>query len=174
MQNELIKECLEHEYSVGGCPEMGGLLAEANGIKQEYSALIRQLSVCSNAIIAGLDGSKYFSVECDFYKSFNIKIGQKETAEVYAAQLKYVLPYVVKAWIIGEPLQLHFIQNPPQFYWTYQQRQDANCRIAAAQIKIGNYIKKYLRDRFAQPKSDWIVSLQINHALGEIMLPKSI
>ena len=162
------------EYSVGGCPEMGELLAEGNGIKQEYSALIRQLSVCCNAIIAGLDGSKYFSANCDFYKSFNIKIGQKETAEVYADQLKYVLPYAVQSWISGEPLQLHFIQNPPQFYWTYQQRQDANRRIAAAQIKIGNYIKRYIRNSFAQRKSEWIISLQINYALGEIMLPKSI
>lgn len=160
------------EYSIGGCPEMGELMAASVGLGQEYNALIRQLSVCSNAIIAGLDGSKYFSANCDFYKSFNIKIGQKQTAEVYAAQLKYVLPYAVQSWIIGEPLQLHFIQNPPQFYWTYQQKQDAIYRIAAAQIKIGNYIKRYLRECFAQRQSEWIISLQINYALGEIIIPK--
>ena len=170
MQNEIIIECLKHEYSVGGCPEMGELMAASVGLEQEYNALIRQLSVCSNAIIAGLDGSKYFSVYYDFYKSFNIKIGQKETAEVYAAQLKYVLPYAVRAWIKNEPIQLRFIQFYQFHYSAEQHRKD----VASLQFQIATKLKKFLKECFAHRKSEWIVSLQINHALGEIMLPKSI
>jgi len=173
MQNELIKECLEHEYSVGGVAGMGELLAEANGIGREYAALINQLSRCSNAIIAGLDGSKYYSVYCDFYKSFNIKIGSKEAAQVYVNRIDFVLPYAVQAWIKNEPMELHFIQNPPCSYWSYRQKEDAIYRIAAAQIKIANCIKNYIKKRFDWLKPDWIISVQINHTLGEIVIPKS-
>jgi len=161
------------EYSVGGVAGMGELLAEANGIGREYAALIMQLSRCSNAIIAGLDGSKYFNVDCDFYKSFNIKIGSKQAAQVYDNRIGFTLPYAVQAWIKNEPMELHFIQNPPQFYWSYHQKQDAIYRIAAAQIKIANFIKNYIKKRFDWLKPDWLISLQINHTLGETIIPKS-
>jgi hypothetical protein len=173
MQNELIIECLEHEYAVGGVAGMGELLAASVGLEQEYNDLINQLSRCSNAIIAGLDGSEYFSVYRDFFKSFNIKIGSKEVAQVYDARLGFLLPYAVQAWIKNEPLQLHFIQNAPMYYWNWQQQQDAVYRVAAAQIKISNRIKRYIKQCFARLKSDWVISLQINYALGEIVLPKS-
>jgi hypothetical protein len=172
-QIETIKECLEHEYAVGGVAGMGELLAEANGIGREYAALINQLSRCSNAIIAGLDDSGYFSPSTGAYNQYNIKIGQIETAQVYDARLGFVLPYMVQAWIKNEPLRLHFIQNGPMYYWNWQQRQDAVYRVAAAQIKISNRIKRYIKQCFARRKSDWIISLQINYALGEIVIPKS-
>jgi len=169
MQNELIKECLEHEYSVGGVAGMGELLAEANGIGREYAALINSLSRCSNAIIAGLDGSGYFSPETGAYRQFNIKIGQKETAEVYDARLKCVLPYAVQAWIKSEPLQLCFTQYYPKFYDGEQHRQ----QVLGSEHQIATRLKKHIKSCLDWLKSDWAISLQINYALGEIVLPKS-
>jgi hypothetical protein len=154
------------EYSVGGCKGMGELLAEANGIGQEYAALINSLSRCSNAIIAGVDGSGYFSPETCAYKQFNIKIGQKETAEVYDDRLKFVLPYAVQAWIKNEPLQLHFISPN---YNTVR----AEIESEQVQFSIATKTKKRIKKSIVWLKSDWAISLQINYALGEIIIPKS-
>lgn len=159
-----------HEYAVGGCPEMGELLADGNGIGQEYNALIRQLSVCSNAIIAGLDASRYFDGRTGAYRQFNIKIGAKETAQIYDAQIKYVLPYVVHAWIKNEPLQLHFCQFVPKYFDSEQHRQ----QVLGTEHNIATKLKKFLKECFAQRKSEWIISLQINHALGETIIKKLV
>jgi len=170
MQNELIIECLQHEYSVGGCPEMGEILADANGIGQEYNALIRQLSVCSNVIIAGLDGSGYFDGRTGAYRQFNIKIGQKETGQIYDARCKFVLPYAVQAWIKSEPLQLCFTQYYPKFYDGEQHRQ----QVLGSEHQIATRLKKHIKSCLDWLKSDWAISLQINYALGEIIINKSV
>ena len=149
---------------------MGELLAEGNGIGQEYKVLIRQLSVCSNAIIAGLDASRYFDGRTGAYRQFNIKIGQIETAQIYDAQLKYVLPYAVQAWIKNEPLQLQFTQYKPPIYSGNEHRQ----QVLGSEHLIATKLKKYLRECFAQRQSEWIISLQINYALGEIIINKSV
>jgi len=162
------------EYSVGGCAGMGELLAEANAIGREYAALINSLSRCSNAIIAGLDGSGYFSSHLAFYKLFNIKIGQKQTAQVYDTRIDSVLPYAIKAWIDNETLRFEFVPNPPPLYLSWQQQQQVLfCDMPAAQIRVVNYMKKHIKSCLDWLKSDWVISLQINYALGEIVIPKS-
>lgn len=169
MQIETIKECLQHEYSVGGCAGMGELMAASVGLEREYNDLIMKLSRCSNAIIAGLDGSGYFSPTTGAYNQFNIKIGQEEIAQVYDNRLKFVLPYAVQAWIENEPLQLHFMQHKPQFYNSNEHRQQVLGSEHLIAIRLKNHIKACL----VWLKSDWVVSLQINYTLGEIAIPKS-
>jgi hypothetical protein len=178
MQNELIIECLEHEYSVGGVAGMGELLAEANGIGREYAALINQLSRCSNVIIAGLDGSGYFDRRIGAYNQFNIIFGQKPSSsekfaqfysQVYDAQIEFVLPYAVQAWIKNEPIQINFIQYKTQFYNQAQHKKD----VFSIHHKIANRFKKSLKQLIGRCESDWVISLQINHTLGETIIPKS-
>jgi hypothetical protein len=168
-QIETIKDCLQHEYAVGGCAGMGESMAASVGLEQEYNDLIMQLSRCSNTIIAGLDGSGYFSPTTGAYNQFNIKIGQKETAQVYDARLKFVLPYAVQAWIENEPLRLYFVQYKPKFYENNEHRQ----QVLGTEHQIATSLKKHMKTCLVWLKSDWIVSLQINYALGEIVIPKS-
>jgi hypothetical protein len=157
------------EYSVGGVAGMGELLAEANGIGREYADLINQLSRCSNVIIAGLDGSGYFSPTTGAYNQFNIKIGQKEAAQIYDARCKFVLPYAMQAWIKNEPLQLYFDMYKPKYYTSGRDRLD----VMQLQFKIATRLKKHIKICLDWLKSDWAISLQINYALGEIIIPKS-
>jgi hypothetical protein len=168
-QNEMIRNCLMQEYSVGGVAGMGELLAEANGIGREYAALINQLSRCSNAITAALDGSGYFDKRTDAYTQFNIKTGQKKTAQVYDARLGFVLPYAVQAWINSEPMQLHFMQYMPHFFNSDEHRQ----QVLGSEHQIATRLKKHIKSCLDWLKSDWVISLQINYALGEIVIPKS-
>jgi hypothetical protein len=98
-----------------------------------------------------LDGSGYFSPATGAYNQFNIKIGQIETAQVYDARCKFVLPYAAQAWIENEPLQLHFMQYKPKFY-------DREHQIATRP-------KKHMKSCLDWLKSDWAISLQINYAL---------
>jgi len=170
-QNEIIRNCLMQEYSVGGVAGMGELLAEANGIGQEYAALINQLSRCSNVIIAGIDGSGYFSPETGAYKQFNIKIGQIETAQVHDALLGFVLPYVVQAWLRNDnyaPLELHFVSHIRPYWWSAEHRLEADY----IQFKIATSLKNHIKKCLIWLKSDWSILLHINNAFGKIVLPK--
>ena len=167
-QNDLIINCLIQEYAVGGCPEMGELLAAANGIGREYSALIRQFSVCCNSIIAGLDCFYYSNVRDVPYSQFGVEIGSDKIPQVYDGRLPFVLPYAIDAWIKNEPIQLHFFQFNQFFYNAEQRKKD----VASLQFQIATKLKKFLKECFAQRKSEWIISLQINHALGETIISK--
>ncbi len=156
------------EYSVGGVAGMGELLAEANGIGLEYAALIRKFLRCLNCIAAGVDCFYYSDVKTAPYSYFNIKIGQKETAEVYTTLHNFALPYAVQAWIKNEPLQLHFIKFSP----IYEAEQDRK-NVAGMQFQVATKLKSFMKKCFEDCKSDWAISLQINYALGEIIIPKS-
>lgn len=174
MQNEIIKNCLIQEYSVGGCPEMGELLAAANGVEQEYGELLTAIKVCCNAIFLAIYSTEYFSRSAGAYNEFAIIIGQKENKQVYCTDVDFMLPYAVRSWISGEPLQLYFVQFY-QFhcgslfhYRAEQHRKD----LASLQFQIATKLKNFLKKCFAQRKSEWIISLQINHVLGETIISK--
>jgi hypothetical protein len=169
MQNEIIKNCLMQEYSVGGVAGMGELLAEANGVGREYGEFVTKIIVCCNAVFMGIYSTQYFSPETGAYNQFSINIGQKENKQVYCTDFDFILPFAVRAWLSGEPLQLHFDAYKPRYYASGRDKLDA----ASLQFKIATKLKKYVEKRFAKNKPDWIVSLQINYALGEIVIPKS-
>jgi hypothetical protein len=161
------------EYSVGGCAGMGELLAEANGVGREYAALIMQLSICSNAIIAALDGSGYFDGRTGAYRQFNIKIGQKEAAQIYDARLGFVLPYAVHSWLSGDALRLHFDCLYPFGRGSHYDLQTDINLLAARRFGLATKVKKFIKECFEQRKSEWIISIEIDYDWGKVVIPKS-